>query len=870
MICALCIPAGLLPGAATPNPPLSTQVDTTSSTQEPAQIGTSTVAILENNVFLATVTKSPLSSALRFTSPTPNRLTVPLYEKFELEFNLLGSTATRLDFPYDPSPPPGLPGRTGITVEAHFLPPDGSNWSQAVIQPAFRYQPFERILQGESESLYPDGQPTWMVRFSPQRIGEWQYKLRAQDASNCPAGMSPCPFWIESEAGTFEVTPPQAGRHGFVRVSQRDRRYFEFSDGTPFIGTGIQTSFGAMTQVEPIFDKYQLNGLNFLRTWMSATGVYSLGFPFWDSWTNSSIDFSTVFPGSDVSSRIDTTTNSPCIFQGFGEGARSVLKRGKTYQITIRAKLENMQGPRVNGKPFGLVMKLGAWPKDICGNSDNGLQSISPYWNSPTGWTDLVTTFSLDQDYFIGQDGFLTLALENTLQGLAFIDRISITEGSRSPNILVQGNINYHLYYDQASSWRWDYILDRAAERNIFLKLVILEKQDGILSFIQPDGTAAITPDENYFYGVNPGKPSSPTKVRRLQEYFWRYLSARWGYSTAVHSWELLNEGDPFNGNHYQQANDLGSKIRSIDPSKHLVTTSFWHSFPVSEFWANLNYPNVDYADFHAYNATTWLKAPDDIIDPVVRQKCGSDQNCYLTEMRNDSALYHTEHSLNAWRSNPGIPVIRGEAGITDLLADFDQDPDLIKDTQGVWLHKFIFSQVDPGGLYELYWYTDAITTNNLEPIFKRYHDFMAGIPINSGNFIDLEASVTNPGLRVLGQKDPTSQQAFLWIDNRAHTWRQVVSLASIPPVSGSIQIGGFLPYLNLNMEWWNTCSGELPSSCTVGSSSSATIQVDPSGNIYIEIENLDRDVAVKIGGGLLLKPFVDGNRVSVYTLTSP
>ena len=762
---------------------------------------------------------------------------------------MVGSNATRPDFPYDPAPPPGLAGRTGITVEAHFLPPGGTNWNQAVIQPAFRYQAFTRILQPEADSLYPAGQPTWMVRFAPQVVGLWKYKLRAQDASTCPAGMNPCPYWIESEVGTFEASQPQAGNHGFLRVSQHDSRYFEFSDGTPFIGSGLQTSFGSTTQVESIFDRYQANGIRVLRTWMSATGVYSLGFPFWDSWTNSSLNFSTVFPGSDVSSKIDSSSESPCIFQGFGEGARTVLKQGKTYQITIRAKLENVQGPRLNNKPFGLVMKLGTWPKDICGDPDNGMQSISPYWTTSTGWTDLVTTFSLDKDYFIGQTGFLTLALENTTKGMAYIDRISITEGSRGSNILVRGDINYHLYYDQASSWRWDYILDRAAERNILLKLVVLEKQDGILSYIQPDGTIARTPDENNFYGVNSEKPGSPTKVRRLQEYFWRYLSARWGYSTAVHSWELLNEGDPFNGNHYQQANDLGRIIRSTDPSKHMVTTSFWHSFPVSQFWANRNYLNVDYADIHAYNATTWLKAPDDIIDPVVKQKCGSDQNCYLTEMRNDSALYHTEHSLNAWKINPGIPVVRGEAGLTDLLSDFDQDPDLIKDTQGIWLHKFLFSQVDSGGLYELYWYTDAITTNNLYPIFKRYNDFMAGIPINSGGFVDLEASVTNPGLRVLGQKDLTSQQAFLWIDNRAHTWRQVVSLANITPVSGSIQIGGFLPNTSLNIEWWNTCSGELPSSCTVGVSSSGTIQVDSNGNINLEIENLVRDVAVKIGG---------------------
>jgi len=96
---------------------------------------------------------------------------------------------------------------------------------------------------------------------------------------------------------------------------------------------------------------------------------------------------------------------------------------------------------------------------------------------------------------------FFTAALENTLDGQVYIDRVSVTETPSGPNILVHGDMNYHLYFDQASSWRWDYILDRAAERDIFLKLVILEKHDGILSFIRPDGSVASEPDDNFFTG---------------------------------------------------------------------------------------------------------------------------------------------------------------------------------------------------------------------------------------------------------------------------------------------------------------------------------------------------------------------------------
>lgn len=829
---------------------------------QPAQIAPATTQRLASSKPLTPLTSGPgdysvylpmiaAVSAINLINFGPvgaNRQSLPVYEKLELTFSFDGSSASQPDFPYDPSPPPGLPGRTGVTVNALFLPPGQTDWNQALVQPAFRYQPYERQVSGNVEGLYPDGSQTWMVRFVPQIIGTWKYKLRLQEALTCPIELVPCPYWIESSVGSFTASAPLPGKHGFVRVSPNDPRYFEFSDGTPFIGLGQQASFGSDAQVEATFDNYQKNGVNFLRTWMSATGVYSLGFPFWDPWANSQLVFSPVYPGSDVSAQISSGGDSPCIFQGFGEGAKALLKSGRTYTLSIRVKIENLQGPRVAGKPYGLIAKLGTWPKGLCGNPDNGLRALSPYWNSSSDWVDYTATFSLPQDVILGDGQFFTIALENTISGQAFLDQVSVTEELGGPNILNHGNMNYHLYFDQAASWRWDYILDKAAEHNIFFKLVVLEKHDGILSYIRPDGTIASQPDDNFFYGLNITNPSQSTKVRRLQEYFWRYLSARWGYSTAVHSWELLNEGDPFNGNHYDQAEDFGRTLHATDPNHHLATTSFWHSFPVSEFWGNPDYPDIDYADFHAYIATTWLKAPNDIQDLVTKQTCGSNQACYVTAMRDDTALYHIEHSLEAWLRSPGKPVVRGEAGITDLASDAIPDPDLIKDTNGIWLHKLLFAQVNPGGLYELYWYADTIRANNLYPIFKRFRDFMDGIPINSGNFIDLAASTSNPNLRVVGQKDLLHNLVILWVDNRNHTWRQVVNGANIPAINGVIQISGFQPNIDLPVQWWNTCSGQSPTGCTVAVAKNETIRSDSVGKISLDIQNLSFDIAIKLG----------------------
>jgi hypothetical protein len=89
--------------------------------------------------------------------------------------------------------------------------------------------------------------------------------------------------------------------------------------------------------------------------------------------------------------------------------------------------------------------------------------------------------------------------------------------------------------------------------------------------------------------------------VRWLQQAWWRYLIARWGYSPAIHSFEYVNEGDPYNSNHYNAANAMSQYLDDHDPSHHMGTTSFWAAFPNAEFWSNTSYPAIDYADLHQY-----------------------------------------------------------------------------------------------------------------------------------------------------------------------------------------------------------------------------------------------------------------------------
>ena len=72
----------------------------------------------------------------------------------------------------------------------------------------------------------------------------------------------------------------------------------------------------------------------------------------------------------------------------------------------------------------------------------------------------------------------------------------------------------------------------------------------------------------------------------------------------------IINEGDPYNGHHYEAAEAMAKYFHQNDPSHHMVTTSFWASFPNKEFWSNPLYADIDYVDLHAYISTGWGLTP--------------------------------------------------------------------------------------------------------------------------------------------------------------------------------------------------------------------------------------------------------------------
>ncbi len=933
---------------------------------------------------------------LQIINVETNSSVVGCYETFGLSFDITGAVASSLDWPYDPDPPPGLPVGVGITVDGLFSP---DNWATVYTQPAFPYQPYLHTVHNDYDHLYPNGDTEWRIRFAPPLTSTWRYRIQATDASGSI---------VYPASGDLTFTVTSSDNPGFLHVSSMDPRYFEFDDGTPFIGVGHGEGFDAQRPIQDAsekFDRFAASRANFFRVWMTGDSIFGSA---WWPWTSHHLDyegnlpptsltFEEAYSGGDVSMKLWVT--NPCMFQGF-TGRIPVLPE-RSYRVRARIKTAGVTGPAQAGEPYGFVVKLGGWLGQSCSLAGVGTP-VTPYVTG-TGSTWQVVTGTLTTNsgqYFLDN---LYLTLSNATGGAVYVDEVWLEEnlgnGQYGPNLVRKPKMNAHTYFEPYSARLWDAILDEAAAHDVYLKLVVLEKNEWIFNRITSAGTMTTTPSNNNFYAA------PDTKVRWLHQAWWRYLAARWGYSTAVHSWELLNEGDPYNSNHYDQTQAFAQYTREYDPNQHLVSTSNWHSFPVKEFWGNAAYPDLGYADLHAYISTGWGEYPvwgnsppqhlefednptyvrggsghslrfagsdyffqtpvppsrlaihgagewiirywtktesfvgsclygdpntlagprlmwildngqpgqeSNVVPPSVtgeEYRCsapagthdwmrfdsahtaaGSEaplsariviaddlvhslyvgvQNTFgsggtawiddieiiapdgtvlatngsvdLDSMHEDAALYTAAYSLLWGGQGPagaGMPVVRGEAGLDYPGGPQQELADLSLDTEGIWLHNFVWGGINPGGMYDLYWWTDNIRNHDLYHHYGPYRDFVDDVPLSNGNYRDAEATTSHPDLRAWGQKDGVYRRAHLWVQNRNHTWRNVVDGVTIPALSGQITIPGMTPGSYL-VEWWDTYTGVIVKTEVVEANSEGLVLSLPTP--------LDDDIAVKV-----------------------
>lgn len=736
---------------------------------------------------------------------------VERWEIFEATFAVENSAATHPQLPYDPAPPPGLEWVDGISVDAVFTPDD---WKTVYRRPAFMKQPYERALKHDQEWLYPVATPRWTVRFAPPQVGTWKYRIEVREARG----------FAQSAERTFTVMPPtQPNNHGPVQVAPLDSRYFAYADGTPFLGAGHNIGFSAERFSYDAIDQFNAIGVgnqDFFRWWISG----NLWGSAWQPWRSLTLNYEGYLPATGLTveraygdglAALKLDAANPLMFQGFESGHAGLIP-GRTYRIRVRWRTEAVSGPAVPGLPYGVTVKFAAWPEP---GQTHAIPALIPHVSGDTPWhiaeADVVASGDLRWIPNLSWDFMpnLALILENTTGGAAYIDEIGMYEvllgGALGPQLLLMPNFNSQRTFDLRAGAAMDAIFAEAAARGISFKLVISEKGEYLLNHLGPDGL----PDRNGGH-FNQGA-GSPT--RRLHEYYWRHLFARFGAFRSVHSWELVNEAAPEPGAHFQLAAALAAQA-AADGNPHPATTSTWATL-AEDAWKDPASASIPYVDFHAYvRGTGWIDPRD--------------------ELANDSARFFHEYDLAARAAGFGKPVVWGEQGI-DTGETNAQDPALAGDLRGVWLHKLTWARCGPGGVYPLYWYTDHIFSNSLHRIFGAWKRFMAGIPLTNGRYEDLAATTSHADLRVFGQKDLQDGNAYAWIDNRQHTWRAVVDGRSISAASGTVSIPMLRPHAAYTVTWYSTETGQP--------GTNETLVADTAGVLTLRVPALQTDIAAKI-----------------------
>ncbi|HNX33816.1 MAG TPA: DUF5060 domain-containing protein [Kiritimatiellia bacterium] len=140
---------------------------------------------------------------------------VACYERVEMTVDLSATYAN----PFDPD---------DVAVDARVTLPDGKTASV----PGFLDRPYQRVLTNGQEKVTPSGDPAWRVRFTPALPGKYSAVIAVRDRTGR----------CESKPVRFTATPSRDP--GFVRLSDRDRRYFAFDNGQAYFPIGENICWG--------------------------------------------------------------------------------------------------------------------------------------------------------------------------------------------------------------------------------------------------------------------------------------------------------------------------------------------------------------------------------------------------------------------------------------------------------------------------------------------------------------------------------------------------------------------------------------------------------------------------------------------------
>jgi hypothetical protein len=708
------------------------------------------------------------------------------YAKFEVAFEVTDSTYTNPYLPYDTTPVPGLAPGSGVSVNAFFLTPSETEWEDAKRIGCFYYQPYDKA------TLVPQGAAHWRCRFTPNVPGDWQYKIQVTDRNGTVDSL------------VYRFTCIASARKGLIRVSAADPRFFEFSDGTPFV-TPLVTVRHIRNQgnLAATIAKLGRNGIHFIRWFPNREegDVNLFGDSIVSSWR---------YGGSYDAAEPDTVRGKTWSYSPYYySGQRVYLDGGQTYQFSFRA---NVSGEQV--LDAGVV---GHTSLVVCSATNmlhTGCTAKASGWNSYSATFVAANTGDAElyiRGLYVGPDA--PAPYNETRSGRVRINEVTLQRDERGngiwgANMVTRGDADTHLYVDQNEAGIMDEIITYSEIYAVYHKLPIFHKNDGILNHYDAYGNLADRFQCDWGYCANHFYSGEGQMVRWLQRAYMRYFLARWSYSPAIHSLEYVNESD-----FYDVALEAGwmyAQYTAENSSRKILTTNSFWGYWIEDFFKDPTYGQyLDYSDKH------WYANQDADDDEVI-------STIWDDTVANVRQCYRRFKQYAAQGSGYAKPFVRGETGVA-VSGTEPVDPAIIAEVTGTYYHKKVWAHVGLlGYTCDGEWYPQIFephsntafpnSTYDIYKIYAAYDEFMEGEPLNNGTHTDVGTDLTgdsfvassNPNLRAYGSKDPATARVLIWVDNKNNTWLNP-NLGML--ASGIITVTG-VPPGSYTQETWNTGAG--------------------------------------------------------------
>jgi len=647
--------------------------------------------------------------------------TVARYEKLEL--------LIRVDEHYDNPFDPDL-----VDLIVLIKTPGGKK----ITLPAFFCQDYERrkLNQGRSRAnwYYPLGLGTWKARFAPTETGAYSAaaKLKDQDGT------------VQSEAVQFDCTP--SPHKGFLRISRKNPRFFEFTEGAPFFAIGQNLAFVGqgqyvnLTKAEEIFGKLSANGANFLRIWTCCKDwamAIEARKSAWDrSWhRNASI---APIPGS----KNDSTTRK-CVKIDGADGAS--ISVSPSHPVALRPQKRYVLTGRFSANgPTGLRVSVGRG------------SSQPPFDAAPKGrWKQFRREFATrENDFWLGR---MVLSLAGS--GTLWLDNLSLKEAAGGPDLLWEADVNRPIRgtYNQLDCFMLDQLVEAAEPNGIYLMLCLITRDLYMksLSNIQ---------SPEYQQAIDDAKK------------FMRYAVARWGYSTSVAAWEYFNEIDPGKPTDRFYA-EVGKYLEQIDIYRHLRTTSTWH--PSAK---DCRHPQIDIGQLHHY------------MRPETKENFKDEVAVLINKTR-----FLREHA-------PAKPVLIGEFGLATPKWGLSEQ--MKQDTGGIHFHNSLWASAFAGGSgTAMFWWWDQLDRQDAYHHYRPLAEFLADVSF--AELRQLKATASNEQLRLLGYQGSDRAYLWLF-NPKATWWNLVIDKKQPAHIkAATVEIQGLTPGV-YSIEWWHTHEGKV------------------------------------------------------------